>query len=82
VRCRGRRVAARDADDIEVGVCPNFPTETTEGYPGKDVRIIEKAAAIPSDGFVVNVEIPRTDVFENDGVFKPEDMQRQRPRNG
>jgi hypothetical protein len=62
------------APDIEVGVCPNFPTDTTEGYPGMDVHIIEKAAAIPSDGFVVNVEIQRKDVFENDGVFKSEDI--------
>ena len=62
------------APDIEVGVCPSFPTETTEGYPGMDVLIIEKAAEIPSQGFVVNVEIPRKDVFENDGVFTPEDI--------
>jgi hypothetical protein len=34
-----------------------------------DVRIIQKASPIPSQGFVVNVETPRQDVFENDGVF-------------
>ncbi len=59
------------APDIEVGICPNFPSETADSYPGMDVRIIEKGAAIPSEGFVVNVEITREDVFENDGVFSP-----------
>lgn len=59
------------APDIEVGVCPNYPSETGDSYPGMDVRFIEKAAAIPSTGFVVNVETPRHDVYENDGVFSP-----------
>ncbi|WP_165070778.1 hypothetical protein [Paludisphaera rhizosphaerae] len=59
------------APDIEAGVCQNFPAESTDVYPGQEVRIIEKGAAIPSDGFVVNVEITRQDVFENDGVFLP-----------
>ncbi len=59
------------AADIEVGICPNFPSETADSFPGMDVRIIEKAASIPSAGFVVNVEIPRQDAFENDGVFLP-----------
>jgi hypothetical protein len=59
------------APDIEVGICPSFPSETADSYPGMDVRIIEKGASIPSVGFVVNVEITRQDVFENDGVFSP-----------
>jgi hypothetical protein len=62
------------APDIEVGICPNYPTEKTDAYPGMDVHMIEKAAEIPSDGFVVNVEIPRKDLFENDGVFNEEDI--------
>jgi len=59
------------APEIEVGICPSFPSETADSYPGMEVRIIEKDAAIPSEGFVVNVEITRQDVFENDGVFSP-----------
>jgi hypothetical protein len=59
------------APDIEVGICPNFPSETADRYPGMDARIIEKAASIPSEGFIVNVEIPRHDACENDGVFTP-----------
>ena len=39
-----------------------------------DVRIIQKRCAIPSEGFVVNVEIPRKDFFENDGVFTKGDI--------
>jgi len=62
------------APDIEVGICPNFPSETADTYPGMDVRIIEKGASIPSDGFVVNIETPREDVFENDGVFSPKSI--------
>jgi hypothetical protein len=34
-----------------------------------EVRVIQKEASIPSEGFVVNVETLRQDVFENDGVF-------------
>ncbi|HEV3167418.1 MAG TPA: hypothetical protein VGZ22_25635 [Isosphaeraceae bacterium] len=57
------------APDIEAGVCPNVGTTTGDSYPGMEVRIIQKQAAIPSSGFVVNVETLRQDVFENDGVF-------------
>ena len=57
------------APDIEVGVCPSYPTDTADSYPSMDVRIIQKASPIPSEGFVVNVETLRQDVFENDGVF-------------
>jgi hypothetical protein len=34
-----------------------------------DVRIIQKKMPIPDDGFVVNVETLRQDVYQNDGVF-------------
>ncbi len=57
------------APDIEAGICPNVSSGTGNSYPGMDVRIIQKQAEIPSDGFVVNVETLRQDVFENDGVF-------------
>ena len=57
------------APDIPAGVCPSFPTNTADSYPGMDVRIIQKGAEIPDTGFVVNVETPREDVYDNDGVF-------------
>jgi hypothetical protein len=57
------------APDIEVGVCPSYPSDTADSYPNMDVRIIQKESPIPSQGFVVNVETFRQDVFENDGVF-------------
>jgi hypothetical protein len=57
------------APDIEAGICPNVSSGTGNTYPGMDVRIIQKQADIPSEGFVVNVETLRQDVFENDGVF-------------
>jgi hypothetical protein len=34
------------APDIPVGVCPSFPTNTANTYPGMDVRIIQKEAEI------------------------------------
>src|SRR5262249_17944688 len=46
---------------IPAGVCPSWPTDTADGYPGMDVRIIQKGADIPDKGFVVNVETPRED---------------------
>jgi hypothetical protein len=59
------------APDIEAGVCPTFKSETADTYPGMEVRIIQKDMPIPSEGFVVNVETERQDVYENDGVFHP-----------
>jgi hypothetical protein len=64
------------APEIPVGVCPSFPTSTANTYPGMDVRIIQKAAEIPESGFVVNVEMQREDIYDNDGVFSPEARER------
>jgi hypothetical protein len=60
------------APNIPVGVCPSFPTNTGNTYSGMDVRIIQKGADIPDEGFVVNVEMQREDVYDNDGIFTPE----------
>ena len=57
------------APEIPAGICPDVNSDTADSYPGMDVRIIQKQAAIPSDGFVVNVETLRQDYFEQDGVF-------------
>jgi hypothetical protein len=59
------------APDIEAGICPTFKSDPSDEYPGMDVRIIQKDMPIPSQGFVVNVETQRQDVYENDGVFNP-----------
>jgi hypothetical protein len=64
------------APDIPVGVCPSFPTDTGNSYPGMDVRIIQKGAEIPDKGFVVNVETPREEQYDNEGVFTPEAKKR------
>jgi hypothetical protein len=57
------------APDVLVGVCPDANSGTGDSYPGMDVRLIQKDMAIPSDGYVVNVETLRQDVYQNDGVF-------------
>jgi hypothetical protein len=59
------------APEIEAGVCPTEKSGTGDSYPGMEVRIIQKDMAIPSAGFVVNVETARQDFFENDGLFNP-----------
>jgi hypothetical protein len=64
------------APGIPVGVCPSFPTNTADSYPGMDVRIIQKGAEIPDKGFVVNIETTREDAYEDEGVFTPEARQR------
>jgi hypothetical protein len=56
---------------IEVGVCPYEKSPTTDSFPGMDVRIVQKSMPIPSEGFVVNVEMQKQDAYENDGVFTP-----------
>jgi hypothetical protein len=62
------------APEIEVGVCPAENTGTGDEYPGMDVRTIQKSMAIPSHGFVVNVELTRHDYYENDGMFTKGDL--------
>lgn len=57
------------APDIEAGVCPCVDSGTADSYPGMDVRIIQKNMPLPSEGFVVNVEPVRQDVYQNDGIF-------------
>ena len=57
------------APDVEVGVCPTHGSDTADTYPGMDVRIIQKGAEIPPQGFVVNVETQKQDAYENDGWF-------------
>jgi hypothetical protein len=64
------------APGIPVGVCPSFPTNTATTYPGMEVRIVQKGAEIPDEGFVVNVEMQREDTYDNDGVYTPEARQR------
>jgi hypothetical protein len=49
------------APEVPVGICPDVNSDTADSYPGMDVRIIQKQAAIPSEGFVVNVETLRQD---------------------
>ncbi|MBN1853130.1 MAG: hypothetical protein JW829_10420 [Pirellulales bacterium] len=57
------------APDIEVGICPEIDSGTGDSYPNMEVRIIQKEMPIPADGFVVNVETRRQDVYQNDGIF-------------
>lgn len=64
----------RRAPDIEAGICPTFKSGTGDSYRGMDVRIIQKEAEIPRDGFVVNVETQRHDGYDNDGKFEPEEF--------
>jgi hypothetical protein len=64
------------APDIEVGVCPYEKSRTADTFPGMDVRIVQKSMAIPTSGFVVNVESQKMDSYENDGVFSPGDVDR------
>ncbi|SIN77698.1 hypothetical protein SAMN05444166_0784 [Singulisphaera sp. GP187] len=59
------------APRIEVGITTAAESKAPRDFPGMDVRLIQKGEAIPSDGFVVNVESTKGDEFDNDGVFTP-----------
>lgn len=63
------------APDIEAGVCPDINSGTSDSYPGMEVRIIQKQMPIPTEGFVVNVETLRQDVYQNDGVFNQTNIE-------
>lgn len=64
----------RFAPNIEAGICPTFKSGTGDEYPGMTVRIIQKDHAIPTTGFVVNVETQRHDAYENDGKFEADEF--------
>src|SRR5262249_4235446 len=49
--------------------CSASRSETSDTFPGMDLKIIQKEAPIPAQGFVVNVETLRQDSFEDDGWF-------------
>lgn len=57
------------APGIKAGVCSAFRSDTPETFPGMDLLIIQKDMAIPSQGFVVNVETLRQDSYQDDGWF-------------
>lgn len=59
---------------IEIGVCPTEDSDTEVEYPGMDLSLIQKEMHIPSEGFVVNVEMQRHDGYDNDGKFEPEEF--------
>ena len=62
------------APAIEAGICPTYKTNTGTSYPGMEVRIIQKEAEIPREGFVVNAETQRHDPYENEGKFESEEF--------
>jgi hypothetical protein len=55
--------------DVECGVGAHWKADTGITYPGMDVCIIQKGAAIPKEGWVINAEPVREDDFNNDGIF-------------
>ncbi|RUL84014.1 hypothetical protein [Tautonia sociabilis] len=62
------------APDIEAGVCPTYRSGTADLYPGMQVRLIQKEAEIPNEGFVVNVEMQRHDPYDDEGVYQAEEF--------
>jgi hypothetical protein len=62
-----------EAPGIEVGVCPTLKSDTGTVFEGMDVRMIQKTAPIPEEGFVVNCEMQRHDPYDNEGQFEPEE---------
>jgi hypothetical protein len=45
------------APAIEAGVCPTEDSGAADSYTGMDVRMVQKEMEIPTEGFVVNVEM-------------------------
>lgn len=57
------------APNVPTGVCPTIDTGTASSYPGADIQIIQKSMAIPTSGYVVNVEMHKRDNYDTEGVF-------------
>jgi hypothetical protein len=63
--------------EVPVGITPDFKSHASAApYPGMDVHLIQKGYPIPAKGFVVCVETPREDEYDDDGVFSPEARKR------
>lgn len=60
------------APEIEAGVTTETHSQSAKVFAGMDLHLIQKEDPIPVDGYALNIESLRRDVFGKEGIFTPE----------
>jgi hypothetical protein len=60
------------APAIEAGVTTETHSNSPKDFDGMDLHLIQKEDPIPADGYALNIESLRRDVFGKEGIFTPE----------
>lgn len=63
------------APEIEAGVTTETHSNSPKQFAGMDLHLIQKEDPIPTDGYALNIESLRRDVFGKEGIFTPEQKQ-------
>lgn len=59
------------APGIEAGVTTETHSPSPKAFAGMDLHLIQKEDPIPDEGYALNIESLRRDVFGTEGVFTP-----------
>ena len=62
------------APRIEAGVTTETHSKSSKDCHGMDLHLIQKEDPIPADGYALNIESLRRDVFGKEGIFTPEQV--------
>ncbi|QDT53613.1 hypothetical protein Pan44_16360 [Caulifigura coniformis] len=60
------------APGIKAGVTTETHSSSSKEFAGMDLHLIQKEDPIPANGYALNIESLRRDVFGQDGIFTPE----------
>lgn len=60
---------------IEAGITTETHSSSPKDFHGMDLHLIQKEDPIPSDGYALNIESLRRDVFGTEGIFTPEQVE-------
>lgn len=63
------------APEIEAGVTTETHSKSPKQFAGMDLHLIQKEDPIPADGYALNIESLRRDVFGKEGIFTAEQKQ-------
>lgn len=63
------------APGIAAGVTTETHSNSSKVFEGMDLHLIQKEDPIPADGYALNIESLRRDLFGSEGIFTPEQVE-------
>ncbi|WP_010583196.1 hypothetical protein [Schlesneria paludicola] len=63
------------APGIEAGVTTETHSTSSKDFEGMDLHLIQKEDPIPAEGYALNIESLRRDLFGNEGIFTPDQVE-------